>query len=47
MTPSDWAVVLPSLVGMLVLAGSAPEPGGGNGADLDGLLVLFTILPWV
>ena len=47
MTPLDWAVFLPSLVGIIALAAVALEPGDGNGLDLDNTLALFTILPWV
>ena len=47
MTPSEWAVFLPTLVGIIVLAAIALEPDDGNGPDLDDTLALFTTLPWV
>lgn len=47
MTPSDWAVFLPSLVGIIALVTIALEPDDGNGPDLDDTLALFTTLPWV
>ncbi len=47
MTPPDWAVFLPLLVGMIALAPIALRPDDGNGPNLDDTLALFTSLPWV
>lgn len=47
MTPLDWAVFLPSLVGFVALAAIALEPDDGDGPDVDDTLALFTTLPWI